>query len=279
MRSRDDGRLTNVQIYFPVQEFVEDDSFEPEFLLSMQDLDRDPVEVKIDCIFFTYTDRWENDKLRSDLFIPQYRGFLDRNLEEMRSEIGAAVVHIEAIRSIVHNDKAKVRTDDVSQAKSELYLNLRALRDLSLDPKPRRTARSRSPARMNAAMVKRYSTILITALQETLDYTPRRGSNQHAPTLWLDDSTYLNDVAALAAELRRLNALLDTKKAKTARNSAIRFGKHVDTFLGKFSGSFGTALGVGAAGLLIGSAGALLTYAGIQTPLVNQIFSHLKGGH
>ena len=109
-----------------------------------------------------------------------------------------------------------------------------------------------------------------------LDYKPRPGSNQPPPPVWQDDPAYLRDVAALLPVLREL---VDAKGATRVKSSAIRFAKHFDTFLEKFAGGFGTAMAWGTAGLLIGGAGALLTYAGVSQPIIKEIFLHWKGGH
>jgi hypothetical protein len=118
-----------------------------------------------------------------------------------------------------------------------------------------------------------FSTLLITAFQEALDYDPRRHHNEPPPALRLEDEDYLKEIRTLIGELRRLNENLEnaanaeTKPKpkrtiaprKAAEKSAIQVTKHVNTFLSKYA----SALGTGAAVLTFGTAGALLHQLGV----------------
>jgi hypothetical protein len=56
----------------------------------------------------------------------------------------------------------------------------------------------------NREQVVAYSNIIISSLQEALDYDPARHHNQPPPELRLGDARYLRDVRDLIAELKRL---------------------------------------------------------------------------
>lgn len=127
----------------------------------------------------------------------------------------------------------------------------------------------------NRVEIVRYSTAIITALQEALDYKIERHHNLPPPALRLDDQNYLIEVRNLVAELRRLNSLLETPtklSAKAARQKVGGIGKHFDKFLG----SYANALGKGAAGLTIMAAVGLLYQAGVSSEVINALWQHLK---
>jgi hypothetical protein len=118
-----------------------------------------------------------------------------------------------------------------------------------------------------------YSRIVISALQEAIDYDPLRQHNQTPPDLWSENSQYIEELRKLVAELRRLNSLLETttKKPRTAR-TVVNLGKHFD----KFFQSYASALGKGAGWLTIGLVASLLYQAGLGNEAVGRILSHLK---
>jgi hypothetical protein len=128
------------------------------------------------------------------------------------------------------------------------------------------------------AQVLQYSRIVIAALEEIVEYDPKQHHNRPPPQLRIEDEAYLQDIQRLIAELTRLNDLLESKQPrKTATKRAlINVRKHFDTFFGKLASSFGTTLGTGAGGLLIGSVAALLYQAGFDGGLVMQILSHFR---
>jgi hypothetical protein len=49
-------------------------------------------------------------------------------------------------------------------------------------------------------------------LEEVVDYSPARHHNQRPPDLRIDDEGYLTEIRNLVAELRTLNALLETTR-------------------------------------------------------------------
>jgi hypothetical protein len=127
-----------------------------------------------------------------------------------------------------------------------------------------------------------FSELFITALEEALDYDPKRLHNAPPPALRLDDEGYLKEIRTLIGELKRLNenleraAIAETKpKAKrtsaprkAAEKSAIQVSTHVNTFLNKYA----SALGTGAAVLTIGTAGALLQQLGVPFDTITKAF-------
>ena len=90
------------------------------------------------------------------------------------------------------------------------------------------------------------SRTLIDLLQEALDYTPRPGSNQTAPELWTDFNLGTDKgraaIVALVAELKELNTALAARSRQ--KKKIIEVKKHLNTFLGAYAKSAGTAAGV-----------------------------------
>jgi len=125
-----------------------------------------------------------------------------------------------------------------------------------------------------------FSKLFITALEEAVDYDPKRHHNAPPPALRLDDEDYLKEVRTLIAELKRLNenleiaAKADTKPKpkrtpaprKAVEKSSVQVSKHVNTFLNKYA----SALGTGAPVLTIGTAGALLHQLGVPFDLITK---------
>jgi hypothetical protein len=79
----------------------------------------------------------------------------------------------------------------------------------------------------------KYTKILIIALEEVLEFDPRRGHNQPPPALWKDDPSYLGDVGSILSELRHLNSLLEAKRPrkKEAGRAVVDLRRHFDKFL------------------------------------------------
>jgi hypothetical protein len=129
----------------------------------------------------------------------------------------------------------------------------------------------------NRVEIVRYSTAIIQALQESLDYDPKRHHNLPPPNLRLDDAGYLREVGSLVIELRRLNSLLEepTKvDVPAVQEQAGHFGK----YFGKFLESYADSLGKGVAALTVATAVALLYRAGVSKELIDSIWEHLKLG-
>jgi hypothetical protein len=122
-----------------------------------------------------------------------------------------------------------------------------------------------------------YSRILITALQEIVDYDPARHHNQPPPDLYVGNDKYLHEIRALIAELRTLNSLLEAKRPTKKKVSVVTVDLkvHVNAFLKAHS----KVLGAGTAGLLIGAFSSLLHQLGLGPDIVSEILNHLKGPH
>jgi len=128
-----------------------------------------------------------------------------------------------------------------------------------------------------------YSTLIISALEEALEYKVQRHHNHPPPALLIDDQDYLDDIRRLVAELKRLNENLElaakepkaTKPKRPPRavqKSAVDVKKHLNTFLDKYAQS----LGKGAAALTIGTASALLIRFGVPPETFSAIVKNLK---
>jgi hypothetical protein len=146
------------------------------------------------------------------------------------------------------------------------------LTDLQDDSGPTKKGKSKRIA--NKAEVLRYSRIIIAALEEALQYDPRRHHNQPPSSLRIDNADYFEDVRLLVKELKELNALLRDRPLHSPkpRSSIQKLSKHLDKFLS----SYASALGKGAAALTIGSIGALLLNAGVGKDILDTIWGHLK---
>jgi len=127
-----------------------------------------------------------------------------------------------------------------------------------------------------------FSNLFITALEEAIDFDPKRHHNAPPPALRLEDEDYLKEIRTLIDELKRLNSNLeDAAKAvakpnakrlpvprKAAEKSAVQVKQHINTFLNKYA----SALGTGAAALTIGTAGALLHQLGVPFDAITKAF-------
>jgi len=108
-----------------------------------------------------------------------------------------------------------------------------------------------------------YSSVLIEVLQEALDYDPHQRKNSKPPPLYIDDDTYRAEVVELIAELRCLNDLLASRKAKAGdkSGSVLRLRKRADTFLHHYAAT----LGKSAAYLTAAAFAAVFLAAGLST--------------
>jgi hypothetical protein len=172
------------------------------------------------------------------------------------------LAELEKLAAATDETKASITRDAITE-----YLEARRGRDVKDD-----TPIIRSPEH---ALF--YSRQIVTALEEALEYDPKRHHNQPPPALRIENADYLNEIRELVAELKRLNEYLEAvakeravpetkfspkRKAapkKAAEKSAVEVSKHVNTFLNKYAAGLGT----GAAALTIGTAGALLYQLGI----------------
>lgn len=118
------------------------------------------------------------------------------------------------------------------------------------------------------------SNLILVALQETLNFDPKRQHNQEPPDLWRDDDAYLLELRKLIVELQALNKHLESStsnKIKT-RQSVLRVGKRFDVFLHHYSAT----LGKGAGYLTVAAVAGLLYQAGVGPELVTKSLGHVK---
>jgi hypothetical protein len=130
-----------------------------------------------------------------------------------------------------------------------------------------------SPRGQNRSHVIVYSQILITAIEEALEWNAVRKHNNPPPALRLEGPDYLQELRSLANELKRLNDLLERKAPQKIRTEAVHLAKHFDKFLSSYAG----AMGKGAAGLTIGALAALLYHVGVGQAMIDDLWGHLKG--
>ena len=127
------------------------------------------------------------------------------------------------------------------------------------------------------SQVIQYSKILITALEEVIEYDPTRHHNRQPPDLRIDDPDYLAEIRNLVAELRTLNSILQStqRQPRKATRAIWNLSKHLDGFLNNYAKS----LGKGAGYLTIGVIASLLYQAGLGQDVITNIFSHAKLPH
>jgi hypothetical protein len=157
----------------------------------------------------------------------------------------------------------------------------RRSKEVNAGPAARKNAKERTTQGeiviRNRLQLVKYSKILIAALQEVLEYDPARHHNQPRPDLRIDDADYLQEIRSLVAELRTLNAFLETSRRppKPTSRAVLQLAAHFDRFLQ----SYAKSLGKGAGYLTIGVIASLLYQAGIGNDLVAKILSHARLQH
>lgn len=115
---------------------------------------------------------------------------------------------------------------------------------------------------------------LIEAFQEVEDYHPLK--NEPRPALWKDDKDYLDDIKALVAELRRLNALLERREPPKAEEIAKNTAEIVHAARKITDEAYGV-IGKGLGAIILTSIGALVVQLG--APELGQILmSAIKDG-
>jgi hypothetical protein len=123
------------------------------------------------------------------------------------------------------------------------------------------------------------STLVISALQEALDYDPKRQHNLTAPALYIDDTLYLSEIRALIAELRGLNELLEESRPRKgeAKRTVIEARKHINLFFQNYV----PLLGKGTACLTVAAMASWLHFAGVETDIVMGMLTaaNLLGRH
>jgi hypothetical protein len=127
-----------------------------------------------------------------------------------------------------------------------------------------------------------YSRLVITAIDEALDYDPARHHNQPPPDLWFDDRAYLDDIRNLVTELRRLNDNLLAIRSMAAlsgpvtaqseiEKSSDAAKKRLNLFLDKYTES----VAKGSGWLTIGTIVALLVQLGVSESVLEKILKSL----
>jgi hypothetical protein len=152
---------------------------------------------------------------------------------------------------------------------------------LVLPKKPRsRRSTAKASTRLvirNREQVVAISNIIISSLQEALDYDPARHHNQPPPELRIEDARYLQDIRDLIAELRRLNTLLETSRPPQRgepKRTIIDINKHINKFLENYI----PMLAKGTAGLTVATMASLLFHAGVGEDIIMGILSMAKLG-
>jgi hypothetical protein len=144
--------------------------------------------------------------------------------------------------------------------------------DATLVRRPTRT-KSAPAIIKNRTTIIRYSQVIIVALQEALDYNPRR-TNQPPPALWLNDPDYLKAIRDLVTELKRLNDLLAVQKP--ARKEAKTSMNLIKVLVDKGLAPFLTTMGIGGAMLLLAAIQAMLHQAGLEVDYLGQAPTMLR---
>jgi hypothetical protein len=131
-----------------------------------------------------------------------------------------------------------------------------------------------------------FSRLLISAIEDTLEFSVDRHHNRPPPALMIEDATeeYLHELRRLVAELKSLNENLEAlvaapapkrKRAEpssTVKKSAVDVKKHLNTFLDRYA----KYLAPGAAMLTIGTVSALLNKLGVPPDAFTAVLKSLK---
>jgi len=176
----------------------------------------------------------------------------------------------------VEDNRIKLLENAVSQAYQQLLavVRLRSPRPKKSPAAQKIRSDSQDTQLTGPASALFYSTSLLAALQEVLDYDNVPNRNSPSPALRIDDPSYLKDVRELVDELRRYNELLQSagKTQKKTRQRTTILAKHFHKFLDNYI----PVLGKGAAALTITTVGGLLYQVGGLTPSFARFLTSLK---
>ena len=121
----------------------------------------------------------------------------------------------------------------------------------------------------NRAQVVNYSRLILTALEEVLDYNPAKHHNLPPPDLRLDNAEYLLELREIASLLRQLISLLSEKRPSTRKTSESVgiLASYADAFLKNYI----PVVGKGAGYLTVAAFGGLLYQAGLANEAVDEL--------
>jgi hypothetical protein len=149
----------------------------------------------------------------------------------------------------------------------------------AVPPKKSRRSTTHTTQRLvirNRQQVVAYSTLIISALQEAMDYDPARHDNRPRPALWIEDADYLQDIRDLIAELKRLNTLLETRRPQgEPHRAAIDLKKHLNKFLDNYI----PLMAKGTACLTVAAMAGLLHHIGVGDEFILGVFATAKLAH
>jgi hypothetical protein len=124
-----------------------------------------------------------------------------------------------------------------------------------------------------------HSYALIRALEEAIGFNPARHGNRSPPELRseldLDNAQSRSDITELIAELKKLNAFLETsgKPRSDNKKDIIRLKKHLNSFLQNYAKTVGTGAGY----LTLGAvANLLISLGGGEVVALAMAFKAIK---
>jgi hypothetical protein len=134
----------------------------------------------------------------------------------------------------------------------------------------RAKAQSQKLSAKTRAEIIGYTRIIVTALDEVLDYERVKRRNAPPPILWIDDREYIKDVNALISEINRLNKLLEEGK-RVPKKHQINLVHHANRFLDTYV----KYLAAGSAALTVGAFATVLSHLGLDpTHVITKALRH-----
>jgi hypothetical protein len=129
-------------------------------------------------------------------------------------------------------------------------------------------------------------TVILDALQQTIDFDPVRHHNQPPPPLRIENPEYLTELRNLVEQLRRLNETLGATKqtrsgapavsAKDVTKPAIDSRKAISKFVNNYAGTLGKTLGYGSGALVLGGLASLLYQLGLPDDVFATILKKIR---
>ena len=217
----------------------------------------------------------------------QLREIISKHVPDVADQLAELNEHVGIFdRLIPRDEKIVLRTTD----RENLIVKAGMLEQLGLLVKlPRRGAKKAPPskaapskaAKPNGTLVVRNrrlavenANVLIEVLEQVLEYTPRRGSNNPPPELWIDDKHHLDTMRDLVAELKKLN---ETIKASGSPAAGVKASISLKQSAQKYIDSCAEVLGkTSGVALTAALTGAVLYFAGVNVETVSKFYNMFK---
>jgi hypothetical protein len=198
------------------------------------------------------------------------------SLEERRSELlDRARVLIDRVGSQAAEMGRARFIEDIAKTPTarELTLVFREIQGLDSVRSEGASPPPKAPKIRNRGQIIVHASAIIIALEEVLDYDPVRHHN-NPPALRIENPRYLAHIRELVEELRRLNALLEAKRPRSAETKAAALS--VAASMQRFLDNYIPVLAKGSAALTVAAMAGLLVQLGLGGDVVSQILAPLR---